>query len=188
MCPGSDDDFETMAPKPVAPVTGVRSIQAVARGAAQSQQPQRGQQSPQLQERQRSQQPQTQQEPDARASRRAGISLKGRAIGYLSRREHSRLELQRKLAPYIDADDPEALKRVLDELEREGWLSDTRFAQSLVHRRAGRLGARRVLQELRQHGVADDTLAEVGDTLRDSECQRARDVWQKNVWPAARQC
>src|SRR3546814_16596405 len=67
-------------------------------------------------------------------------SLKARAVGFLSRREHSRLELERKLAPY--AADAAELERVLDQLEREQWLSNQRFAQALVNRRAQRQGLR----------------------------------------------
>ncbi|TEA77402.1 recombination regulator RecX [Allopusillimonas ginsengisoli] len=114
----------------------------------------------------------------APASRkRPGLSLKGRAIGYLSRREHSRLELQRKLAPY--ADDDTQLQRVLDELEQGQWLSNERFAQSLVHRRAGRQGASRIMQELRQHGLGDDAVSDIGEQLRETERDRAQAVWEK---------
>ena len=71
---------------------------------------------------------------------RKGPSLKMRAVGYLSRREHARAELARKLAPH--AEDPAEIEAVLDALEKEGWLSTERFAQSLVHRRASRQGRR----------------------------------------------
>ena len=41
---------------------------------------------------------------------RQPLSLKARALGYLSRREHSRAELRRKLAPHAEsADEVEAL-------------------------------------------------------------------------------
>ena len=85
---------------------------------------------------------------------RKGPSLKMRAVGYLSRREHAREELARKLAAY--AEDAAEVDAVLDALEKEGWLSTERFAQSLVHRRASRQGAARIVQELRQHGVDDN--------------------------------
>ena len=71
---------------------------------------------------------------------RKGPSLKMRAVGYLSRREHARAELACKLAPH--AEDPAEIEAVLDALEKEGWLSTERFAQSLVHRRASRQGRR----------------------------------------------
>lgn len=104
-------------------------------------------------------------------------SLKARAIGLLSRREHSRSELRRKLAAHCE--DPAELDALLDELQRGNWLSEERFAESLVHRRAPRHGLRRIMQELRQHELSEATLAEVAEKLRDTELERARAVWQK---------
>jgi len=106
-----------------------------------------------------------------------GPSLKMRAVGYLSRREHAREELARKLAPH--AEDPAEVDTVLDALEKEGWLSTERFAQSLVHRRASRQGAARIVQELRQHGVDDNQVAELREQLRATEYDRALEVWKR---------
>ncbi|WP_232071295.1 recombination regulator RecX [Paraburkholderia pallida] len=104
-------------------------------------------------------------------------SLKGRALGYLSRREYSRAELSRKLMPYTEnADELEAL---LDALERDGWLSDARFAESVVYRRAARVGAGRIVSELKRHAVGDALIEEVNAQLRETELARARAVWQK---------
>ncbi|MGV2865532.1 recombination regulator RecX [Achromobacter sp. ESBL13] len=108
---------------------------------------------------------------------RKGPSLKMRAVGYLSRREHAREELARKLAAY--AEDADEVQSVLDALEKEGWLSTERFAQSLVHRRASRQGAARIVQELRQHGVDDIQVAELREQLRATEYDRALEVWKK---------
>lgn len=108
---------------------------------------------------------------------RKGPSLKMRAVGYLSRREHAREELARKLAAY--AEDAAEVDSVLDALEKEGWLSTERFAQSLVHRRASRQGAARIVQELRQHGVDDNQVAELREQLRATEYDRALEVWKK---------
>lgn len=108
---------------------------------------------------------------------RKGPSLKMRAVGYLSRREHAREELARKLAAY--AEDAAEVESVLDALEKEGWLSTERFAQSLVHRRASRQGAARIVQELRQHGVDDNQVAELREQLRATEYDRALEVWKK---------
>lgn len=107
----------------------------------------------------------------------SGPSLKARAIGYLSRREHSRRELGRKLSTH--APDVDALEQLLDDLERENWLSDERFVQSLINRRAARQGTARILQELRQHAVSDDYIAQAEEQLRESEMHRARDVWER---------
>src|SRR5690606_21421469 len=88
-------------------------------------------------------------------------------------------ELARKLTPHTDPDDPDQLERVLDELQRDNWLSNERFAQNLVHRRAPRKGAALVVQELRQHGLTDDQLTHIRQELQDTEVQRATQVWQK---------
>lgn len=106
-------------------------------------------------------------------------SLKARAIGYLSRREHSRLELSRKLAAHVNAEDPDELDRTLNELEQGNWLSNERFAQNLVNRRASGKGTAAVMQELRQHGLEADQLQEIQQQLRSTEFKRARAVWEK---------
>lgn len=114
---------------------------------------------------------------DPGPSPRSGPSLKARAIGFLSRREYSRRELQRKLAPH--AQDPDELEALLDGLERENWLSNERFAQSLVNRRAQRQGAQRIVQELRQHGLAENVIQDAEQRLHGTERQRATEIWEK---------
>ncbi|HHL4082331.1 recombination regulator RecX [Burkholderia sola] len=112
-----------------------------------------------------------------RKSSKPPRSLKGRALGYLSRREYSRAELARKLAPYVGED--ESVDPVLDALEKEGWLSDARFAESLVHRRASRVGVARIVSELKRHAVGDSLVEEVNAQLRETEWTRAQAVWRK---------
>ncbi|HRL21112.1 MAG TPA: recombination regulator RecX [Alcaligenes sp.] len=109
--------------------------------------------------------------------KRAGPSLKARALNYLSRREYSRLELGRKLAAH--ADSPEQVASLLDELVAQKWLSDERFAQSLVNRRAARVGARVILQELRQHGLDAGQTDIIKEELAATELERAKQVWAK---------
>lgn len=112
------------------------------------------------------------------------LSLKGRALRLLAQREHSRAELERKLAPH--AGSPEELARALDELSAKGFISEARVAASVLHRRAPRLGSARVLQELRAKGVSAHTLQEAAETLRATEQARAQTVWQKKFGaPAA---
>jgi len=107
----------------------------------------------------------------------SGPSLKARAVAYLSRREHSRQELRRKLSAWCD--DPAAVEAVLDDLAREHWQSDQRYAQAYAHRAAARQGTQRILGALRQQGVADDQLADLRDSLRSTEAERARAVWAR---------
>jgi len=98
-------------------------------------------------------------------------------------REHSRLELGRKLARYAEeGDDIEAL---LDFLEQNNWLSQERFAESLVNRKAGRFGNSRVMAELQSHGVKGEALEEIKSSLADSETARAREVWQRKFGTVA---
>lgn len=108
---------------------------------------------------------------------RPGLSLKARAVGLLSRREHSRFELEKKLSPF--ADSQEELARVLDELSKTGWQSDERYTQGWLHRKASLHGAARIVQDLRQHGVSADQIAEAQEQLKLTELSRARAVWQK---------
>lgn len=115
-------------------------------------------------------------DPTARSTR-PGRSLKGRALGYLSRREYSRAELSRKLIPFADEADP--LEALLDELERDGWLSDSRFAESLINRRASRVGTSRIVSELKRHAVSQTLIEETGAQLRETEMARAQAVWRK---------
>ena len=113
----------------------------------------------------------------SRASQRPVRSLKGRALGYLSRREYSRAELSRKLAAY--AEEGDSIDALLDSLEREGWLSNSRFAESLIHRRASRMGAGRIVNELKRHAVGQELVEEVSAQLRETELSRAQAVWRK---------
>ncbi|KXU90373.1 recombination protein RecX [Paraburkholderia monticola] len=116
-------------------------------------------------------------EDDSRKSQRPVRSLKARALGYLSRREYSRAELARKLKPYVEETD--SLDTVLDSLEAENWLSDSRFAESVVHRRASRLGTSRILGELKQHALNPALVEEASAQLRETELARAQAVWRK---------
>jgi len=130
-------------------------------------------------------------------------SLKARALQWLAQREHSRVELRRKLlrsleadavraqraaaaaatveaaasdAPVVvDEDDAGArIDETLDWLQSHGYLSEQRFVESRVHARAGRYGNLRIRGELQQHRlVLSDEQAR---GLQASEAARAGDV------------
>jgi regulatory protein len=104
-------------------------------------------------------------------------SLLARALGYLARREHSRAELRRKLAPHAESSD--RLERLLDDLEAKKLLSDRRFTEVMARSRAERFGAARVRQELKAHGISDPLVREAVGELARTELQRAREVWRK---------
>jgi len=107
----------------------------------------------------------------------SGLSLKGRALRYLSQREHSRYELERKLKSHEQ--EPGELARALDELQAKGFINEQRVAESVVHRRGERLGASRVRQELIAKGLDGETVAAAMRTLKSTETERAREVWRR---------
>ncbi|MCL7750809.1 recombination regulator RecX [Guyparkeria hydrothermalis] len=91
--------------------------------------------------------------------KRRRLDCEKRAVGLLARREHSRLELARKLADRGFAADE--VDPVLDRLVEEGWQSDRRYAESLIRARAARrYGPDRIANELAQQGVDEGVASE----------------------------
>ncbi len=104
-------------------------------------------------------------------------SLRARALRLLAQREHARGELARKLSRHCE--DPAIIAALLDELEQQDLLSHERFAQSLARRRGARYGVARIRQELREHGLDEETVTEQVRDLKLTEFARARDVWRR---------
>lgn len=118
------------------------------------------------------------------------LSVKGRALRYLAQREHSRLELEQKLARRV-LDTPEAsaaaqIAQALDELSAHGLISAERVAESVLTSRAPRFGVHRLRQTLQAKGLDAALVAATLDTARASELERARALWQRRYGtPAA---
>ncbi len=104
------------------------------------------------------------------------MKLRDRALNLLARREHSRVELARKLVPHGDPDEVAVL---LDELELEGLLSNARYAESLAHARAGRHGSLRLKADLRDKGVPEGVVNQVVSEAREQDLAAAREVWSR---------
>lgn len=107
----------------------------------------------------------------------SGPSLKTRALDYLAQREHSRVELGKKLAPC--APTLEELSFVLDSLEQCGLLSDGRMVEQVIHVRRRKFGSRRIVHELQQKGIDENLIAVVLPHLKETELETARTVWRK---------
>lgn len=105
------------------------------------------------------------------------LSLKGRALRLLGGREHSRAELERKLTSHEE--EPGQLRRILDELQAKGFISDQRVVESVIHRRAARLGAGRIRQELQGKGLDGELVQQAMAQLKSTEEARAREVWRR---------
>ena len=107
------------------------------------------------------------------------VSLKGRALRLLSQREHSRSELERKLAAYEQA--PGELAQVLNDLQARDFINEGRVIDSVMHRRSGKLGATRIKQELASKGLSGEAVTEALAGLRETEYSRALEVWRKKL-------
>jgi regulatory protein len=109
-------------------------------------------------------------------------SLKGRALRLLSGREQSRAELERKLASFEE--EPGTLGLALDDLQAKGFISEARVIESVIHRRAGKLGLTRIRQELQSKGLDPEAVANALGELKASERERAQEVWRKKFGSA----
>ena len=79
------------------------------------------------------------------------------AMNYLARREHSQLELRRKLKKRFN--DDALIEQQLGRLVEENLQSDARYADSFVRQRFSRgHGPLRIRQEMRQRGVPDSDI------------------------------
>ena len=130
-------------------------------------------------------------------SRQQSPSLKARALRLLSMREYSRKGLAAKLEesaarmlklkPIEEGAEPsvpatplkDQIEAVLDDFEARGWLSDQRFAEALVRRRSERFGTRKIQDELQQAGVDSAKTADLLRNLKETEFQRAQELWQR---------
>src|SRR5688572_6566971 len=97
--------------------------------------------------------------------------LKARALRYLVRREHSRAELARKLAPR--AESPEALHALLDELSAKKQLSDERYAEERARMLARKFGPAKIRHDLKAKGIAAHVIRRISS---EGELERARAV------------
>lgn len=106
------------------------------------------------------------------------VAVRRVAMDLLARREHGRVELERKLrqrgAP------PELISSALDRLTEDGLLSEARYLESFISYRArSGYGPARIREDLAQRGLLR---ADIDQALR--ECgfdwsTLLRDVWER---------
>ncbi|MES2564848.1 MAG: recombination regulator RecX [Pseudomonadota bacterium] len=130
-----------------------------------------------------------QQPPSSKPKRNGEPTPRTRALRLLARRDYTRVELERKLAPRVEP--PADLQSLLDELADQGWLSETRAVEQLVHAKRSRLGSARIRQSLIGKGVSPELIASTLRALNDTELTAAREVWARKFnqppdTPAAR--
>ncbi len=105
------------------------------------------------------------------------IPLRDRALAMLARREHTRVEMTRKLSPH--AESPEQVEQLLDALAARGWLSETRFAESRAHTLARKFGSRKIEYDLRSRGVSAEVVEQMVERSLAQEFENCRAAWQR---------
>lgn len=111
-------------------------------------------------------------------------TLRVRALQMLARREHTRQELERKLAAY--AEDEAEVGRLLEEFAKRGWLSEERAVEQVVHAQRGKFGSRRIRQELVKRGVDAERTASAMEELKAGDRAALRAVWRRKFSAAPR--
>lgn len=101
------------------------------------------------------------------------------ALNLLARREHSFLELQRKLQQR-GCENP-VLEQLLADLQSENLQSDARYVEVYVRSRQGRgIGPVRIRKELQERGMADELIAEYLDEHDPCWHELAMKAWHKH--------
>jgi len=94
-------------------------------------------------------------------------AVRALAVKLLARREHSRVELRRKLE--IKGCPGALIERVLSSLEKKDYLSDARYAEMYVRVRSERgYGPMRIRAELRERGVDEAVIDDCLEPYREA--------------------
>lgn len=106
------------------------------------------------------------------------VAVRRAAMDLLARREHSRVELTRKLrkrgAP------PELIDSALQRLAEDGLLSEARYLESYVSSRArAGYGPQRIREELGQRGLQRDDIEQAMQRSDIDWSENLRGVWQR---------
>jgi regulatory protein len=114
-------------------------------------------------------------------------TLRERALAMLARREYSRAELARRLAPHARSD--AELQELLAALADKRQLSDERYAEARSHTLSRKYGAARIVNELKSKGIEGELLERMAASARDGELERARAAWHRKFRsaPASRE-
>jgi regulatory protein len=98
----------------------------------------------------------------------SAAELRARALRLLTRREHTRAELARKLAPHAASD--QVVEMLLDGLVEKRLLSEARYAEERARVLARKFGAARIRQDLKAKGVSAEIIERLSG---DGELERA---------------
>lgn len=117
---------------------------------------------------------------EKKGRKRPKRSLKMRAAAALARREYTRKALREKLLRGLEEGETEAdVDEALNDMERWGYLSDERFAKVRARNKASVLGDRRIREELRREGVAQETAKIAMNEIAEPENVRCYRLWKR---------
>ena len=103
-------------------------------------------------------------------------ALRARALRLLARREHSRAELRRKLAPHVE--EGVDLDALLDDFTKRGWLSEERFVEQTVRAKSRRFGPLKIAHSLREKGIGEAEIAQAVALAREGESESLESAWR----------
>lgn len=103
-------------------------------------------------------------------------ALRARALRLLARREHSRAELRRKLAPHVE--EGVDLDVLLDDFTKRGWLSEERFVEQTVRAKSRRFGPMKIAHHLREKGIGEEGIAAALAQARAGEAEALGAAWR----------
>ena len=107
--------------------------------------------------------------------------IRKKAMDYLSRREHSRYELYKKISTHNF--DKDLINQELDLLIRDGLLSDERFVEAFIHsRKKNGKGPLKISAELQQRGADESLINKYIEEIENSEwLASAKQVVEKKL-------
>ena len=113
----------------------------------------------------------------------ANKALVSAALRMLSRRDYCRSEFIDKLTS--KEFEKRDVEDAADWCHAQGFLNEARFAEGASRRLGAKFGSQRVAHTLRQKGVADEQISAVILTLKESEHDRARTLWNRKFGSVA---
>lgn len=106
----------------------------------------------------------------------SSISLKSRALNYLARRDHSKLEIINKLKPFAQLDE---IMEVIRYLENVGFINDVKFICNYITYKQSKMGINRLRLELYRK-IGDNSLVDqVLDEFDLDQVDTAYTLWSK---------
>ena len=95
----------------------------------------------------------------------------------VARREHTRLELTKKLI--VRGFGRGDVDTLLNDFEEKGWLDERRYIDIFLRAKRCRYGSLKLIRELEVRGISRDLIEEVRPGIQSGELDAAQGVWQK---------